>query len=359
MSLTNDYIKPLAKSICVLAFAMCLAQQAMAQKVDLNIVAHEDDDILFMNPDILQAVVAGRRQVTVFLTAGNFRPDDLWYAQGREQGAINGYSKLLQIADRIKAGGFNGDFQPTTCAPFTEALTENPGSIRWQRLQLPVGSRTVEVAFTGPDPERPRIMLIFLRLHASTTEYGATVRYNLQNQDQGENAYANLSKLFRGEHATIKSPDGRTSYTKEQLLTLLRTIFQLVRPDTVRTQDSENPNEVDGVGAFVFNGYFYDHSDHYWAARFAEEALRRYRLVRPSANPAYFIYNGYNVERADAPETRLSVKDICFKKSMMYFYGLTDDGVIFANQPSGESRTFVDFFYPLMGHQMRRSMPLP
>ena len=46
------------------------AQQAspikLDKKVDLNIVAHQDDDIVFMNPDILNAVVQGHRQVTIY-----------------------------------------------------------------------------------------------------------------------------------------------------------------------------------------------------------------------------------------------------------------------------------------------------
>jgi hypothetical protein len=55
----------------------------------------------------LNAVKNGKRQVTVYITAGNVRPDDLNYAHDPEQGAINGYSKLLQIADTLKAGGFS------------------------------------------------------------------------------------------------------------------------------------------------------------------------------------------------------------------------------------------------------------
>ena len=86
--------------------------------VDLNIVAHQDDDILFMNPDILNSVVAGHRQVTVYITAGNVDPDDQAYAIEREEGAIAGYPKLLQLADAMRAdahhfddftGTFDGD----------------------------------------------------------------------------------------------------------------------------------------------------------------------------------------------------------------------------------------------------------
>ncbi|MGW7580526.1 hypothetical protein ACWGKU_37870 [Kitasatospora sp. NPDC054768] len=37
----------------------------------LQVVAHEDDDILFMNPDLSNALANGTPSVTVFVTAGN------------------------------------------------------------------------------------------------------------------------------------------------------------------------------------------------------------------------------------------------------------------------------------------------
>src|SRR4051794_9535498 len=40
-------------------------------RTSLNIVAHEDDDLLFMNPDIQNDLAAGSCMTTVFLTAGD------------------------------------------------------------------------------------------------------------------------------------------------------------------------------------------------------------------------------------------------------------------------------------------------
>src|SRR4051812_26882424 len=36
----------------------------------VNVVAHEDDDILFMNPDLVGGIRAGAPTTTIFLTAG-------------------------------------------------------------------------------------------------------------------------------------------------------------------------------------------------------------------------------------------------------------------------------------------------
>jgi hypothetical protein len=38
--------------------------------VDVRFVAHQDDDLLFVNPDIAASLAAGNRVVTVFVTAG-------------------------------------------------------------------------------------------------------------------------------------------------------------------------------------------------------------------------------------------------------------------------------------------------
>jgi hypothetical protein len=376
------------KFITILAVAICCSYPTWAQpatvinKVDLNIVAHEDDDLLLMNPEILEAVKAGRRQVTVYSTAANFRADDLWYTVGREQGAIDGWSRLLQIADEDKAGAFRQPFTetfggdskaPLKCTPYTQQLSENPGTVKWQRTQMQVGSRSLEIATTG-DAAKPRVMLIFVRLNASRTVWGTPVRYDIQNQDLGARTLANLSMLFNGPPDTlIRSPDGRRGYTKEQLLSLLSDIFNLLRPGVVRTQDSSNPNPADGNPddpdkscdpskgipcSFIVGGSHYDHSDHYWSARFAREALRRYRVIHPAYRPVYTIYAGYYMEWTQEQGDRLSTKNLCFKKSILYFYGLNDSAMI-NDDPAGASSPFITFAYPHLGYQKGVISALP
>src|SRR6185503_8662444 len=39
--------------------------------VDMYVSAHEDDDLLFMNPEIERSIQRGNRVITVFVTAGN------------------------------------------------------------------------------------------------------------------------------------------------------------------------------------------------------------------------------------------------------------------------------------------------
>ncbi|WP_084579434.1 PIG-L family deacetylase [Kutzneria sp. 744] len=92
----------------------------------VNVVAHEDDDILFMNPDVAGGIRAGVPTATVFLTAGENAfagdpandPDDPYcpkppndggnhlgdlsrerYAQCRQQGVRAAYAQMAGVAD--------------------------------------------------------------------------------------------------------------------------------------------------------------------------------------------------------------------------------------------------------------------
>src|SRR5882757_7338193 len=58
-----------------------------------NVVAHEDDDILFLSPDLLHAVQAGRCVRTVFVTAGDAGAGP-GYWQDREAGSKAAYIQM-------------------------------------------------------------------------------------------------------------------------------------------------------------------------------------------------------------------------------------------------------------------------
>ena len=56
---------------------------AQASFVDVNFVAHSDDDGFFQNPDVFNAILNNHTVVTVFLTAGNVQVDDNYYMYQR------------------------------------------------------------------------------------------------------------------------------------------------------------------------------------------------------------------------------------------------------------------------------------
>jgi len=70
----------------------------LAPAQDLAIVAHQDDDLLFMQPDLLDAVRAGTGVAIVYVTAGN-DDRDLDYAQRRYAGVRAAYTAATGATD--------------------------------------------------------------------------------------------------------------------------------------------------------------------------------------------------------------------------------------------------------------------
>ncbi|HWO68489.1 MAG TPA: PIG-L family deacetylase, partial [Umezawaea sp.] len=68
--------------------------------LSLQVVAHQDDDLLFMNPDVRDDVRAERAVVTVFLTAGEAAASDpAEYMAGRQAGARSAYAAMADVPD--------------------------------------------------------------------------------------------------------------------------------------------------------------------------------------------------------------------------------------------------------------------
>ena len=65
---------------------------------DLVIVAHQDDDLIFMQPDLLEAVRGGRSITTVYVTAGNGQ-DGTATADRRDQGLREAYGEAAGVSD--------------------------------------------------------------------------------------------------------------------------------------------------------------------------------------------------------------------------------------------------------------------
>src|SRR6476646_7548018 len=265
MLLTTPYSKLAARYICAVGLLICFAKYTWASPapVDVNIVAHQDDDILFMNPDILKSVVAGHRQVTVYITAGNIGigGDQHAYSLTREAGAIAGYQKLLQLADTIRADPHHFDDStftetfdrdsryPAGCAPSATATptpdtrcflcTEHNSELQTpgtESVQYPetvsIGERDLDVAKIGHATGGPRVMLIFLRVNSGCFPDGPPNPCCACDTPE-----VLLSQLFNtgDPNVQIGSVFDQSGYTKEQLITELVDIIKFVRPGVVRT----------------------------------------------------------------------------------------------------------------------------
>ena len=64
----------------------------------LSFVAHEDDDLLFLNPDIAKSILAGKCTITVFVTAGDAGVDASYW-KNRELGSKASYAALAKLSN--------------------------------------------------------------------------------------------------------------------------------------------------------------------------------------------------------------------------------------------------------------------
>ncbi|MGP3690618.1 PIG-L family deacetylase [Streptomyces sp. IBSNAI002] len=192
-------------------------------------VAHQDDDLLFISPEIHRLIRARCLVGTVYVTAGDggrsFTADP--YVRRREEGLLAAYARMAGAPDR------------------------------WTRTDLTVRGRSlVSYVLTG----RPELRLVFLRLPDGGFPKGTgTPHYTGQS----------LLKLFQGQIPAMRPVDGSAPYTGEQLVSVLSEVISQLGAERVLTLDFDSTTF--GVGP----PYPADHSDHEIAARYFRKAAFR------------------------------------------------------------------------------------
>ena len=229
----------------------------------LNVVAHEDDDLLFLNPGLLHIIQAGCDVGTIFLTAGDAGYNAAYW-QDREAGTRAAYARMCRVANT------------------------------WTQTDAGIPGHPIPV-FTLRG--HPFISLAFLRLPDG----------NIDGSGFPSNSHEGLQKLWTGSISTIHAVDGSSSYTKESLLRVLASLLSSFQPDQVNMQDY--------VGTFGDG----DHSDHHASAYFVQSALQHYTTPH-----AFTGYNGYPTVSLAANVTGA---DLIAKRKAFYVYAQHDEYV--------------------------------
>lgn len=220
-------------------------------------VAHQDDDLLFVNPETARLVRAGCFAGTVYLTAGDagrpYAGDS--YVGRRELGVRAAYARMAGLPDR------------------------------WRRDDIAVRGRGIaSFVLAG----RPDVRLVFLRLPDGLPNGAGSVRHSRQS----------LLKLVRGQIAAIGPVDDAAPYTVEELTSVLSEVIALRRAERVLTLD------YDSAGSGTGPPYPADHSDHEMAGRLVRKAA-----FRSPARPEVSAYVGYGVSNLPANLTASQRRD--------------------------------------------------
>lgn len=208
----------------------------------LTVWAHPDDDIIFANPTISDAIAAGQCVRTVFLTAGD-AGKGMEYVQARELGILRAYNAM-----RGQEGLWHAD-----------DITLDTG-LHIRRL--------------SPDGD-PRISVAYVRLPDG----------NITDGGFAATGFATLSKLIDGSIGSLAPVDGGPAITRDQLVASLRELGDAVRPSATLTHIPRGSAFAPG-----------DHPDHSVVGTLVREALSSDVAVAPGIR--YFVgYPSENLPR--------------------------------------------------------------
>jgi LmbE family N-acetylglucosaminyl deacetylase len=223
-------------------------KNTQCQNTIMNIVAHQDDDILFMNPDLQKSVEEGICIRTIYITAGDDGNGNPYWVS-REKGSEAAYSNMLGTSS-----GWTKQIISLDNHEFlTIATPENNNNISLIFMNLPDGG--------------------------------------LHGEGFNSNEYLGLSKLLNNSIDQIYSVDRQSSYTKPELINALTLIMKTYRPTEVRTQSTQNMSDE-----------FPDHSDHISTGYITSLAYENYKNSESHIN--YYI--GYPIR--DMPQNVFGVE---------------------------------------------------
>ncbi|AUG77728.1 PIG-L family deacetylase [Kitasatospora sp. MMS16-BH015] len=234
----------------------------------LQIIAHPDDDLYFMNPPIQRSIAKGAPVVTVVLTAAE--------ADGRN--VENDSPNTTVESDR--PGYTEARHNGLRAAYALMATGDAHAAWRREVVKLADGA-LVELNTLA---QQPAVQLYFFNL-----------AQNLRGIDQTQDGtFVRLRVLWSGEvtaESTLPgtgSPIGQTQeFTRDRLIGCLVELLKKHRPTTVRTMDPDP--EHDPSQPPITAG---DHIDHTAAAQFAIAALQTYADGGATA-PVVEYYRGY------------------------------------------------------------------
>jgi LmbE family N-acetylglucosaminyl deacetylase len=262
-----------------------IAQRTGADIRHLNIVAHQDDDVLFINPETQNAIRAGHTVQTVYLTAGACANGA--YFHEREAGSMAAYSTMAGVRNN------------------------------WTVMQ---GRAVREIRLT----DRPNITLIFFRLPIGHIDGTVCT-------DAGEIS-VNLKALWLGQSATIPAIDGSAVYSRDQLTSAVASVIREFHPSVLNTQDSSGFNGTGRDPSGITITYdatglcdFYDNSDHYYGALFARAAMGNVQGT--------FVlqrYRGYNIANETANVFGI---DVTRKQAAFQAYSENDPAIPSSSPP--------------------------
>ncbi|WP_441250119.1 PIG-L family deacetylase [Kitasatospora sp. McL0602] len=264
----------------------------------VHVIAHPDDNLYFMNPDLDQAVASGAACVTVCLTDGESDGRNVLHSErdrvpadrpGYTRARING---LAASYGAMATGDENSPWD-------VELVSYLPG--------LQIEQHTLRAA--------PHIQLLF----------PALVEARAVSLPRPES----LRGLWLGETERLATlPPARSrllpgAYSREELTATLTAVLDHYHPTVVRTLDPNPEHSLQPPPPGHPGGpVSLDHQDHTYSAYFAQAALARHFAAGKGRSTSVESYLGY--VNAGLPHN-LDGPAVARKAKLLDVYGWTDD----------------------------------
>ncbi|WP_431960941.1 PIG-L family deacetylase [Actinacidiphila sp. bgisy160] len=217
----------------------------------LQVLAHPDDELYFMNPDTVQAVEAGVPVVSVYVTAGEAHgvnrppgqprpaPDKAAYSAARHQGLRQAYAAMLGT---------------DIFTPWRRGTTRLAHGMTSEVDTLRVGDREAVLVFLN------------LAMHGSTNRVGLPQLWQLPGMTMPTFTSAGSPNTARG------------TYTHDVLVDVLTGLLERHRPTVVHTLDPDPDMEANGATwrRDIEQLGYSDHWDHTATALFTWKAIARH-----------------------------------------------------------------------------------
>ncbi|MBV2151779.1 PIG-L family deacetylase [Kitasatospora sp. SUK 42] len=218
----------------------------------VQVVAHQDDDLLFMNPDLSNSIRAGLKVTTVYVTGGAAGAGAA-YAAHRQDGARLAYARMAGEATGAGAG---------ECA-------DDPGPACWDRENYrPAPGGPVAERFTLKANRSLQLVFLNLPEYADSSYLGGNALRRLwETRDSA--VPARTATLDMDGPGTVWPQ----VYDGKRLLGMLDDVLADQRPTLVRVQDPAPDPTLWTAHAD------HDHPDHISAAWFADAAVAEYTAL--------------------------------------------------------------------------------
>ncbi|WP_063838095.1 PIG-L family deacetylase [Streptomyces yangpuensis] len=239
----------------------------------LQLVAHPDDDLFFMNPDLSRSISTGIKVTTVYLTAGE--------SDGRNEARSPHLQDPARPADHA---AYAEARQNGIRAAYAEMATGRRTST-WQRTSIPTaggGSAEVDVLL-----DRPEVNLVWMQMREARSISG-------DNPDSLRGLWDGKIPALGSQLASHTPVTTPFTYTKDQAVQAIAGILARYKPTTIRTQDP-TPGRTRPDGAF------HDHQDHMYGARFVQAATERYAAL--TDRPHFSVQNYVSYPNSSLPPT--------------------------------------------------------